>query len=63
MADISTKIKQLRALYDKMPEGGGKEAVGQKIAKLEASQPKEVVEVKEEVKEEVIIYLILVMFF
>ena len=54
MADISTKLKQLRSLYSKMPEGGGKQAVAQKIAKLEASQPKEVVEVKEEVKEEVI---------
>ena len=54
MSDISTKIKQLRSLYFKMPEGGGKQAVAQKIAKLEASQPKEVVEVKEEVKEEVI---------
>ena len=49
MAD--KKLTQLRALYSKMPEGAGKEAVASKIAKLEASQPKEVVEVKEEVKE------------
>jgi hypothetical protein len=51
MADISKKLTQLRALYAKMPDGAGKDAVGSKIAKLEASQPKEVVEVKEEVKE------------
>jgi hypothetical protein len=51
MADISKKLTLLRGLYAKMPEGGGKKAVASKIAKLEASQPKEVVEVKEQVKE------------
>tara|TARA_B100001057_G_scaffold110717_1_gene108740 strand:+ start:1811 stop:3649 length:1839 start_codon:yes stop_codon:yes gene_type:complete len=50
MAD--KKLAQLRTLFAKMPEGAGKDAVAKKIAKLEASQPKEVVEVKEEVKVE-----------
>jgi hypothetical protein len=50
MAD--KKLAQLRTLFAKMPEGAGKDAVAKKIAKLEASQPKEVVEVKEKVKVE-----------
>ena len=48
---MADKLTQLRSLYSKMPDGDAKKAVATKIAKLEASQPKEVVEVKEEVKE------------
>jgi len=48
---MADKLTQLRSLYSKMPDGDAKKAVATKIAKLEASQPKEVVEVKEQVKE------------